>query len=849
MKQKFTLIAFVLFQSFLVAQTVKIGATTYASLSAAVTAAVSDDIITISGTITQTAQITISDGKNLTFTGQSSALIEGDNTNRLFSITGASTLTFTDITFNSISSSSQGSVLLTNNNGADITFTNCIFSSNTTTNTNGGGALFISASDVTITNCTFSSNTSTSLGGAIGLKSSAGVTITGTTFYQNSASNKGGAISLIETAQLDLTNCTFFENSLTVKNDAFEGAAIRANASGAKFTATNCLFYDNKDNDGDFADLGSVAGTGSSIVNSLAQYINTNVTNTNSTVTGSDFLVTSSLIWSSSLNKITYGAPSATTDDTPIDFGSDTEDVGAWDSKINIFKGGASGAVEAWTTATNWSNGTLPTATDNVAILTGGACTLNGEATINDIKVTGRLDIKSNRVLIVNGTSDVTGTVRYARVLTDDVADLTKAWHLVSSPLSGEVFDATYLTLNDIASGTDTGGNINMGIATYNAGQTGAAAWSYYNTGTNSNITANSGQGYSIKITPDGITNGGEFFDNNLTFEGDFNTSNTGVTTASLPTGFNLLGNPYTSFVNSATFLGANANIDQTQIWVWDSANDTYVAKPSGPGFILPPAQGFFVNVTTTGTLNFAEANQSTTGDTFQKSSRTALKFVMTDGTNSRFAQIYYLDNAKKGFDFGWEGETFGGIANSLDVFTNLIAENQGKKYQVQSLPLSEMETIIIPVGVISETGKELHFSIETANFPSDVKVYLEDRLANTFNEISNTKTFKITTDKALNDVGRFYIHTSKGALNVKENLILDNISIFKSNKTTLKLSGLPNGKSTIELFNILGKQVLNHSFETSGVKEISLPKLASGVYLIQLTTETGKLNKKIILE
>jgi len=847
MKQKFTLIAFVLFQTFLVAQTVKIGETTYASLSAAVTAAATGNTITITGTITQTAQITISDGKNLTFTGQSSALIEGDNTNRLFSITGASTLTFTDITFNSISSSSQGSVLLTNNNGTDITFTNCIFSSNTTTNANGGGALYISASDVTITNCTFSSNTSTSLGGAIGLKSSAGVTITGTTFYQNSASNKGGAISLIETAQLDLTNCTFFENSLTVKNDAFEGAAIRANSSGATFTATNCLFYDNKDNDGDFADLGSVAGTGSSIVNSLAQYINTNVTNTNSTVTGSDFLSTSSLIWSSSLNKITYGAPSATTDDTPIDFGSDTQDVGAWDSKINIFKGGATGAVEAWTTATNWSNGTLPTATDNVAILTGGACTLDGESTINDIKVTGRLDIKSNRVLIVNGASDVTGIVRYARVLTDD-ADLTKAWHLVSSPLSGEVFDATYLTVNDIASGTDTGGNINMGIASYNAGQTGAAAWSYYNTGTNSNITANSGQGYSIKITPDGVTTGGEFVDNNLTFEGDFNTSNTGVTTASLSLGFNLLGNPYTSFVNSATFLGDNANIDQTQIWVWNATSGAYEVKVVGASFVLAPAQGFFANVTTAGTLNFAEANQATTGNAFQKSSRTELKLVMSDGESNRFAKLYYMDETTKGFDSGWEGEVFGGIPNSLDVFTHLVEDNQGKKYQVQSLPLSEMETIIIPVGVISEAGKELTFSMTGVNVPSDVKIYLEDRLTNTFSDLSDSKTVKITLTEALNDVGRFYLHTSKSALNV-DDVTLDNISVFKSNATTLKLVGLPNGASSIKLFNILGKQVLNTSFIANGVKEINLPKLAAGVYIVQLETETSKLNKKIILE
>jgi len=32
-------------------------------------------------------------------------------------------------------------------------------------------------------------------------------------------------------------------------------------------------------------------------------------------------------------------------------------------------------------------------------------------------------------------------------------------------------------------------------------------------------------------------------------------------------------------------------------------------------------------------------------------------------------------------------------------------------------------------------------------------------------------------------------------------------------------------------------------------VQEITLPKLATGIYVIQLTTEAGKLDKKIILE
>ena len=42
---------------------------------------------------------------------------------------------------------------------------------------------------------------------------------------------------------------------------------------------------------------------------------------------------------------------------------------------------------------------------------------------------------------------------------------------------------------------------------------------------------------------------------------------------------------------------------------------------------------------------------------------------------------------------------------------------------------------------------------------------------------------------------------------------------------------------------------MMNTSFTSNGVKDITLPKLAKGVYIVQLQTDTGKLNKKIILE
>ena len=404
------------------------------------------------------------------------------------------------------------------------------------------------------------------------------------------------------------------------------------------------------------------------------------------------------------------------------------------------------------------------------------------------------------------------------------------------------MFDVAYADKNDIAT---NGGN--RGIATYNPGSTGAAAWTYF---TGADITTSPGQGYSMKITPDAVT-AGEFTDNLVAFEGDFNTDNAGVTTSTLTVGFNLIGNPYASFVNSATFLGAatSTNIDQTQIWLWNQATGMYETKVSGAGFVLAPTQGFFVNATSPGTVNFVESNQATTGGAFQKTSRTEIKLLMNDGTNNRFAKIYLTDTASKGFDYGWEGETFGGIPNSVDVFTHLVEDNQGKNYQVQSLPVSEIGSMVIPVGVIAEAGKELTFSLEQTNFPTDVKVYLEDRVANTYNELTNSKTFKVTLSEALNDVGRFYLHASKSSLSVDDNVVSENISMYKSNATTLKVVGLPNGTSNIKLFNILGKQVLNTSFTANGVKEITLPKLAIGVYIVQLETETSKLNKKIVIE
>ena len=133
-------------------------------------------------------------------------------------------------------------------------------------------------------------------------------------------------------------------------------------------------------------------------------------------------------------------------------------------------------------------------------------------------------------------------------------------------------------------------------------------------------------------------------------------------------------------------------------------------------------------------------------------------------------------------------------------------------------------------------------------NLPTGVKVFFEDRANNTFTELSNNGNYKVTTTEVLNGIGRFYLHTKSSALSA-DDTILNTVSIYKTNNTTLRISGLSQGSSTIKLFNILGKEVLTKKFEANNVNDINLPKLATGIYIVQLETASGKLNKKIILE
>lgn len=502
-----------------------------------------------------------------------------------------------------------------------------------------------------------------------------------------------------------------------------------------------------------------------------------------------------------------------------------------------------------WNFSGNWDNG-IPTSSSlakvadaiispiissKIAAFVGNLIINNGETlTINSansisisglLTVNGSFHMNSSSSLIISGAS--TGNITYNRTL------VSSNWHLISSPLKGE-------TINDLISNHnfDTGTGSNINLSTYN---TLDDTWSYM-TATSSG-TIISGIGYAVKLTSAG----------EISFTGNMKVDNTSIPLTTSGNGFNLLGNPYTSYINSNSVLTSSTSslISQT-LWVWNQSKNRYDTKIAADNFKIAPGQAFFVQSNgVSGNILIDENDQTHEAtDTFQRTiSKPEIHLTLSDGTASKEAKIYYLENATIGFDNGYDGPVFGGIVNDFSIYTYTIEDGLGANLAIQSLPDNNYENMVVPIGINTASGREITFTTVVLNLPADIKVFLEDRLTNTFTRMDEAKSdYTVTLNETLNGIGRFYLHTTKSALSL-EDLILNSVRIYKIDLSTLKITGLPQGKTSFYLYNILGKKMMTTIFTSNGNKEISLSKLASGIYLIKIQTEKGAISKKIILE
>ena len=121
--------------------------------------------------------------------------------------------------------------------------------------------------------------------------------------------------------------------------------------------------------------------------------------------------------------------------------------------------------------------------------------------------------------------------------------------------------------------------------------------------------------------------------------------------------------------------------------------------------------------------------------------------------------------------------------------------------------------------------------------------------MLNTFKRLDEVNSFyKITLTDDVSRTGRFYIHTTQSSLYIDDNQTFNPINVYEFGNSTLKITGLENNKLELKIFSTLGQQIIDTSFKPNDIKEISLPQINTGIYIVQMITESGILSKKIKL-
>jgi len=160
-----------------------------------------------------------------------------------------------------------------------------------------------------------------------------------------------------------------------------------------------------------------------------------------------------------------------------------------------------------------------------------------------------------------------------------------------------------------------------------------------------------------------------------------------------------------------------------------------------------------------------------------------------------------------------------------------------------------DYEANIVPLVVKAATGEEITFSAVASNLPSDVNVYLEDKINNTIEKI-NDASYTITLTDAVSGIGNFYLRTSRSELSIDDVDVLNAVNLYKTSNNNLRITALQEeGKASLAMYSLTGQEVLTHSFTMQRVNDVTLPSLQTGLYLVQVVSENGKYIKKLIIE
>ncbi|WP_299228467.1 T9SS type A sorting domain-containing protein [uncultured Psychroserpens sp.] len=478
-----------------------------------------------------------------------------------------------------------------------------------------------------------------------------------------------------------------------------------------------------------------------------------------------------------------------------------------------------------------------------------GSLTVNGNLTTNDA-ITLESDSDEYSSLIVNGS--VTGSVFYNRHVNTNAS--SGGNDLISPPVSGQTFGAfasvnSNIFFNPSDPSRKLFGPFNKTTGTYQIYDTDLS--------TDANTTLDAGVGYRAASTDNG----------NFLFSGVVNTSSISQTILDSGPQFeewNLIGNPYTSYIRLSDFLTQNNsefNVDASGVYGYDgNASDGWTIwnlaySTLNPNALITPGQGFLVATKPGGgsvTFNPSMRSSGNTDDFIlgrNDSNVGYFRLKATSNSNSYTTDFYFIDNTSLGLDPGYDASIFGGNAPNFSIYSQLVNDNSGIDMGIQSIAFSDVtQTLSVPLGVNANTGQQVTISIEESTLPDSFLIYLEDNVTNTFT-LLNINNYVFTANTSLRDTGRFFLHyAEEDTLSINENYN-DNLQMFATSENVLYVKGLIKENTILHIYDVNGRLITQYHLSVNSTSNsINMKNISAGFYVAKLKNNLQEKTLKLIV-
>jgi len=504
-----------------------------------------------------------------------------------------------------------------------------------------------------------------------------------------------------------------------------------------------------------------------------------------------------------------------------------------YNADIKSFDGGSSGTETAWGTAANWTGDALP-GSSTLAIIPSGkdvVISSSTDADVYNLKNLGTLTIKSDASgtgSLIHNSSNVPATVeRYITGSTDLDAE---KYHLVCRPFTENYTSAawmdSYLFEHNEAATTE------------------ATAWTAIGASTTYPLTAS--KGYLLYYPEAAKT-----YSHTGTLKSDNTTVSTVYTSGALYAGYNLLANMYSSaldFSNATYWTGC-----ESKFWIWNSASGNYGSYSRTEGGTLdvtkdiPIGQGFFITVTSAGTLTIDKAARVHSNQAYLKNSVLEQnKLRIKADANIYFDEILMSFNNDASTEYDSEFDVKKMIGQEEAPQLSSIATD-GTQLSINSLPFTDGD-VLVPLNFSLTNAAEVTFNATgIESFNPNATLYFEDTELGQVINLREQPVYTINYGGGAAE-NRFWLRMGSLTVSQQENLKINGTVFASHGKITIDIPSMQNKNVTINVFNSLGQLVSLNKAVMTGIYQVSSP-LQPGVYIVKVGCNELNFTQKVIIK